>query len=29
MVNPEFEIRPSVLVGDTADISLQRTLTVL
>lgn len=29
MVNPEFEIRPSVLVGDTADVSLQRTLTVL
>ena len=29
MVSPEFEIRPSVLVGDTADVSLQRTLTVL
>jgi len=29
MVNPEFDIRPSVLVGDTADVSLQRTLTVL
>lgn len=29
MVNPEFEIRPSVLVGDTADIYLQRTLTIL
>ena len=29
MVIPEFEIRPSVLVGDTADVSLQRTLTVL
>ena len=29
MVSPEFEIRPSVLVGDTADVPLQRTLTVL
>ena len=29
MVNPEFDIRPSVLVGDTADIYLQRTLTIL
>ena len=29
MVNPEFEVRPSILVGDTADIYLQRTLTIL
>jgi len=29
MVNSEFEIRPSTLVGDTADVYLQRTLTVL
>lgn len=29
MVNPEFEIRPSTLVGDTADVYLQRTLTIL
>jgi nicotinate phosphoribosyltransferase len=29
MVQPEFDIRPSVLVGDTADVYLQRTLTIL
>ncbi len=29
MVNPEFEIRRPVLVGDTADIYLQRTQTIL
>ena len=29
MVNPEFEIRRPVLVGDTADVFLQRTLTIL
>ena len=29
MVSTEFEIRPSVLVGDTADVFLQRTLTIL
>ena len=29
MVNPEFEIRRPVLVGDTADVYLQRTLTIL
>ncbi len=29
MANPEFDIRRSVLVGDTADIYLQRTLTIL
>ena len=29
MVSPEFDIRPSVLVGDTADVYLQRALTVL
>ena len=29
MVNPEFEVRPSILVGDTADVYLQRTLTIL
>jgi len=29
MVNTPFEIRPSVLVGDTADVYLQRTLTIL
>ena len=29
MVTPEFDIRPSVLVGDTADIYFQRTLAVL
>jgi len=29
MVSPEFDIRPSVLVGDTADVYLQRTLTIL
>lgn len=29
MVTPEFDIRPSVLVGDTSDIYLQRALTVL
>ena len=29
MPEPSFEIRPSVLVGDTADISLHRSLTVL
>ena len=29
MVNHEFDIRPSVLVGDTADVYLQRTLTIL
>ena len=29
MVTPEFDIRPSILVGDTADVYLQRTLTIL
>ena len=29
MVNTPFDIRPSILVGDTADVYLQRTLTVL
>ena len=29
MTTPEFEIRPTILVGDSADISYQRTLTVL
>ena len=29
MVNPEFDIRPTILVGDTADVSSQRTLTIL
>lgn len=29
MVNPEFEIRRSVLVGDTADVYLQRSQTIL
>ena len=29
MVSPEFEIRRPVLVGDTADVFLQRTLTIL
>ena len=29
MVNTPFDIRPSVLVGDTADVYLQRTLTIL
>ncbi|MCI0439591.1 MAG: nicotinate phosphoribosyltransferase [Chloroflexi bacterium] len=29
MVTPDFDIRPSILVGDTADIYLQRTLTIL
>ena len=29
MVSPEFEIRRPVLVGDTADVYLQRTLTIL
>lgn len=29
MVNSEFEIRPSILVGDTADVYSQRTLTIL
>jgi nicotinate phosphoribosyltransferase len=29
MVNPEFEIRRPVLVGDSADVYLQRTLTIL
>ena len=29
MVNTPFEIRPSILVGDTADVYLQRTLTIL
>ena len=29
MVNPEFEIRPSILVGDSSDIFLQRTQTIL
>ena len=29
MAEPSFDIRPSVLVGDTADISLHRSLTVL
>ncbi len=29
MVNKPFDIRPSILVGDTADVYLQRTLTIL
>ena len=29
MVTPEFDVRPSILVGDTADVYLQRTLTIL
>ena len=29
MVTPDFETRPATLVGDTADIYLQRTLTIL
>ena len=29
MVNQDFDIRPSILVGDTADVYLQRTLTIL
>ncbi len=29
MVTPDFDIRPTILVGDTADISYQRTLAVL
>ncbi len=29
MVNPEFDIRPAVLVGETANIHLQRALTAL
>ena len=29
MVSSEFEIRPPILVGDTADVYLQRTLTIL
>ena len=29
MVNPDFDIRPPILVGDTADVYLQRTLTIL
>ena len=29
MVNPDFEIRPSILVGDSSDIFLQRTQTIL
>ena len=29
MVNPDFDIRPSILVGDTADVYSQRTLTIL
>jgi len=29
MANGDFEIRRSVLVGDTADVYLQRTLTIL
>ena len=29
MVNSEFEIKRSVLVGDTTDVYLQRTLTIL
>ena len=29
MLNQEFEIRPPILVGDTADVYLQRTLTIL
>ena len=29
MVNTPFDIRPSILVGDTADVYLQRTLTIL
>ena len=29
MPNPQFDIRPSILVGDTADIYLQRTISIL
>ena len=29
MVNHDFDIRPPILVGDTADVYLQRTLTIL
>ena len=29
MVSPDFDIRPSILVGDTADVALHRTLSVL
>ena len=29
MVNADFDIRPSILVGDTADVYLQRTQTIL
>ena len=29
MVSPEFDIRPPILVGDTADVYLQRALTIL
>ncbi len=29
MVSPEFDIRPSILVGDSSDVYLQRTLTIL
>ncbi len=29
MVNPDFEVRPSILVGDASDIYLQRTQTIL
>ena len=29
MVSPDFDIRPSVLVGDTADVFLHRTLSIL
>ena len=29
MVNPDFDIRPSILVGDTADVHLQRTQTIM
>ena len=29
MVSPDFDIRPSILVGDTADVFLHRTLSIL
>ena len=29
MVSPDFDIRPSILVGDTADVTLQRALSIL
>ena len=29
MVIPDFDIRPSILVGDASDVALQRTLTIL